>query len=61
MSPLSGSAAIRVPAAVWFSSATKLVSLLNDGAVLTDCRVKVRVAIRSFENLPLPLRLVMTP
>ena len=50
-----------MPATVWFSSASKLVSLVKDGAVLTDWRVKVRVAIRSFENLPVPRRLVMTP
>ena len=29
--------------------------------MLTDWRVKVRVAIGSFENLPIPRRLVMTP
>ena len=29
--------------------------------MLTDRRVKVRVAIRSFENLPIPRRLVMVP
>ena len=34
---------------------------INSGAVLTDWRVKVRVAIGSFENLPIPRRLVMTP
>ena len=34
---------------------------MNDGAVLTDRRVKVRVAIASFENFPIPRRLVMTP
>ncbi len=46
---------------VWFSSTSKLVSLVNDGAVLTDWRVKVRVAMGSFENLPSPRRPVMTP
>ena len=29
--------------------------------MLTDWRVNVRVAIRAFENLPVPRRFVMTP
>ena len=37
----------------------KVVALVISG--VTDCRVKVRVAIGSFENLPVPLMLVMAP
>ena len=31
------------------------------GVMLTDWKVNVRVAIRAFENLPVPWRLVITP
>ena len=33
----------------------------KDGAVLTDWRAKVRLAIGSVENLPVPLMLAMVP
>ena len=56
---LSWSSAVKVSTAVVPSSTVKVAALVISGA--TDWRVKVRVAIGWFENLPVPLMLVMAP